>query len=69
MIKIGDKVYRNLQEQVAQNKDDIDWLKHQPAVDGYTKGEADEKFQTKEEGLTKEEADETYASKTSVKNI
>lgn len=69
MIKIGDKVYRNLQEQVAKNKDDIDWLKHQPAVDGYTTEEADEKFQTKEEGLTKEEASETYAAKTSVKPI
>lgn len=69
MIKIGNKVYRNLQEQVAQNKDDIDWLKHQPAVDGYTTEEADEKFQTKEEGLSKEEAAETYAAKTSVKHI
>lgn len=69
MIKIGNKIYRNLQEQVAQNKEDIDWLKHQPAVDGYTTEEADEKFQTKEEGLTKLEATETYAAKTSVKKI
>ena len=72
MIKYNGKEYRNLQEQVAKNKEDIEWLKEQPAVDGYTKAQADEKFAAKEDledYITKAEIEEDYAKKTTVKNI
>ena len=72
MIKYNGKEYRNLQEQVAKNKEDIEWLKEQPAVDGYTKAQADEKFAAKEDledYITKTEVEEDYAKKTAVKEI
>lgn len=45
-IEIDGKVYRNLQEQVAKNTDDIKLLK-ETSVDRYTNEEIDEKFQEK----------------------
>lgn len=38
MLKIGNKVYRNLQEQVAKNKDDIEDIKNHGGA-GYTAGD------------------------------
>lgn len=52
MIKINGKEYRNIQEQVAKNQEDIEELKNTPAVDAYTKAEADAKFETKEEAFS-----------------
>lgn len=52
MIKINGKEYRNIQEQVAKNQEDIEELKQSPAVDAYTKEEADTKFETKEEAFS-----------------
>ena len=52
MIKINGKEYRNIQEQVAKNQEDIEELKNTPAVDAYTKAEADEKFETKVEAFS-----------------
>ena len=49
MIIVGDKVYRNIQEQVAKNKEDIEDLQQGIVADCYTKEEADAKFETKEE--------------------
>lgn len=46
MIEINGKVYRNLQEQVEKNKEDIEDLQN-ATVDAYTKAESDAKFQTK----------------------
>ena len=45
-IEIDGRVYRNLQEQVAKNTDDIKLLK-ETSVDRYTNEEIDEKFQEK----------------------
>lgn len=48
MITINGKEYRNLQEQVQKNMEDIDELKAGGiGIDAYTKTEADDKFQTK----------------------
>lgn len=47
MIEINGKVYRNLQEQVEKNKEDIEDLQQGITVDVYTKAESDAKFQTK----------------------
>ncbi len=49
MIIVGDKVYRNIQEQVEKNKEDIEDLQQGIVADCYTKEEADAKFETKEE--------------------
>lgn len=47
MITINGKEYRNLQEQVQKNMEDIDELKAGGiGIDAYTKDEADAKFQT-----------------------
>ena len=48
MIEINGKVYRNLQEQVKKNMDDIAELQQGGGVtvDAYTKAESDAKFQT-----------------------
>lgn len=53
MIEINGKVYRNIQEQVQENIDDIEALdtrvtalENEPTIDAYTKTEADNKFQT-----------------------
>lgn len=48
MITINGKEYRNLQEQVQKNMEDIDALKAGGiGIDAYTKTEADDKFQAK----------------------
>lgn len=49
MITINGKEYRNLQEQVQKNMEDIAYLKETPIVDAYSKEEADDKFATKNE--------------------
>ena len=46
-IVINGKTYRNLQEQVKKNMDDIEELKETPIVDAYSKAEADAKFVSK----------------------
>ena len=47
MIEINGKVYRNIQEQVEKNKEDIAELQQGSiTVDAYTKAEADAKFAT-----------------------
>ena len=46
MIEINGKIYRNLQEQVKKNMEDIEDLQQGVAVDAYTKEEADAKFET-----------------------
>ena len=55
MIEINGKVYRNIQEQVGENQENIEDLDTRvtaleespaPTVDAYTKAEADAKFQT-----------------------
>lgn len=47
MITINGKEYRNLQEQVEKNKNDIEELKTGGTeIDAYTKAESDAKFQT-----------------------
>lgn len=50
MIEIKGKIYRNIQEQVAKNQEDIDDLNHRmPIADQfYTKEESDALYQTKE---------------------
>ena len=68
MLKINGKVYRNLQEQVAQNMNDITELKkHVPYEDEfYTREESDAKYQAKadmSEYATKEDL-EDYAKTT-----
>lgn len=55
MIKVGDKVYRNLQEQVSKNKEDIEEISKKipyPPTEYYNKEETDEKFETKEEAFS-----------------
>ena len=48
MITINGKEYRNLQEQVQKNMQDIDEIKNSGITsDAYTKAESDAKFQTK----------------------
>lgn len=48
MITINGKEYRNLQEQVQKNMEDIDEIKNSGITsDAYTKAESDAKFQTK----------------------
>ena len=47
MLIVGDKEYRNIQQQVDKNTSDIAELKENPVVDAYTKAESDAKFQTK----------------------
>jgi len=48
MITINGKEYRNLQEQVQKNMQDIDAIKNSGITsDAYTKAESDAKFQTK----------------------
>lgn len=48
MIEINGTVYRNLQEQVEKNKEDIEELQQSGiTVDAYTKEESDAKFLTK----------------------
>ena len=72
MITINGKEYRNLQEQVQKNMEDIDALKSGGiAVDAYTKEESDEKFATKNDinaiygdVYTKEQADSRFPTET-----
>lgn len=47
MITINGKEYRNLQEQVQKNMNDIDELKRGGGIDAYTKEESLDIFQTK----------------------
>lgn len=47
MVEINGKVYRNLQEQVEKNKEDIEELQQGIVVDAYTKAESDARFQGK----------------------
>ena len=52
MLKIGKKIYRNLQEQVQKNMEDIDEIKKAmpyPSNEYYTKEEADNKFAAKKD--------------------
>ena len=65
LIRDG-KEYRNLQQQVAENTDDIAELKQGITVDAYTKEESDAKFATKTELTNKQD---TLVSGTNIKTI
>ena len=45
MININGKEYRNIQEQVEKNQEDIKEIK-ESTIDAYSKAEADDKFET-----------------------
>lgn len=75
MLIVGDKEYRNIQQQVDKNTSDIAELKENPVVDAYTKAESDAKFATKTEVendisalygdfYTKTEADDRFPTET-----
>ena len=69
MIEINGKVYRNIQEQVGKNQENIEdldtrvtALENTPAVDAYTKAQSDAKFQTIA-GMS------TYATKSEIPDV
>lgn len=68
MIEIDGKIYRNLQEQVQKNMEDIEYLQEHGVSDAYTKEEADAKFETIEDMenyYTKSESEDLFALKDS----
>ena len=71
MIEIKGKIYRNIQEQVAKNKEDIDDLNHRiPTEDQfYTKEESDALYQTQEamsNYFTKTQSNDKFLEKTAL---
>ena len=66
-IEINGKIYRNLQEQVQKNKDDIEELQ-ESTIDAYSKEEADDKFATKSDlygdFYTRDQADDRFPTET-----
>lgn len=68
MININGKEYRNIQEQVEKNKEDIEALQQGITADAYTKEEADEKFETISDVYgnfyTRDQADDRFPTET-----